>query len=63
MSALPPEADISRVRRDVRFVPEADVGSAYSITSSARPSRRLLFIVHCRVFLFFDESGIAVRNF
>jgi hypothetical protein len=32
MSALPPKADIGRVRLNVRFVPEADIG-AYLIYS------------------------------
>ena len=36
MSALPPITDISRLGRDVRFVPKADIDS-YSTTSSARP--------------------------
>jgi hypothetical protein len=39
MSALPPKADISSARGDVRFVPKADSCTAaknvYSITSSA----------------------------
>jgi hypothetical protein len=35
MSALPPKADIGERNWDVRFVPKADVGAAYSITSSA----------------------------
>ena len=36
MSALPPKADIAQRDRDVRFVPKADIGEDYSITSSAR---------------------------
>src|SRR5215469_1076024 len=41
MSALPPKADIGTQRRDVRYVPEADIlhcgkERRYSITSSAR---------------------------
>jgi len=43
MSALPPKADIAEHRREVRFVPKADIlhcgkKRRYSITSSARPS-------------------------
>src|SRR5262249_26638756 len=38
MSALPPKADIGTQSRNVRFVPEADMGTAYSITSSALES-------------------------
>src|SRR5262249_44931465 len=38
MSALPPKADIGWVCRDVRYVPKADMGTAYSITSSALES-------------------------
>ena len=34
MSALPPKADMCG-NRDVRFVPIADIGQVYSITSSA----------------------------
>jgi hypothetical protein len=29
MSALPPKADIAERRRHVRFVPKADIGSAF----------------------------------
>jgi hypothetical protein len=35
MSALPPKADIRYGDRHVRFVPKADIGRCYSITSSA----------------------------
>jgi hypothetical protein len=40
MSALPPKADIGSARRDVRFVPKADIARCskivrYSITLSA----------------------------
>src|SRR5262249_39469428 len=38
MSASPPKADIGTQRRDVRFVPKADIDQDYSITSSARAS-------------------------
>jgi hypothetical protein len=38
MSALPPKADMCGAKRDVRFVPKADIPPAYSITSSARES-------------------------
>ena len=38
MSALPPIADICSAQAHVRFVPKADIGKAYSITSSARLS-------------------------
>jgi len=35
MSALPPKADIDQHRRDVRFVPIADIAWCYSMVSSA----------------------------
>ena len=35
MSDLPPKADIGSAQVRVRFVPKADIGSPYSITSSA----------------------------
>jgi hypothetical protein len=35
MSALPPKADIDRRQCDVRFVPIAEIGGVYSISSSA----------------------------
>jgi hypothetical protein len=38
MSALPPKADITERVRNVRFVPEADIGHYYSITSSTAVS-------------------------
>jgi hypothetical protein len=38
MSALPPKAVILFAESDVRFVPIADIGATYSITSSARAS-------------------------
>jgi hypothetical protein len=38
MSAFPPKADIVERDRHVRFVPEADMGTAYLITSSALAS-------------------------
>jgi hypothetical protein len=34
MSALPPKADMAKHCWDVRFVPKADIGLPYSITSS-----------------------------
>ena len=36
MSALPPKADIAERKKDVRFVPKADI--AHSVTSSAETS-------------------------
>jgi hypothetical protein len=38
MSALPPKTEMCSATRDVRFGPIADIGRAYSITSSARAS-------------------------
>ena len=38
LSALPPKADFERHEWHVRFVPEADIGTVYSITSSAATS-------------------------
>ena len=38
MSALPPKADIGTQSWNVRFVPKADIGVVYSITSSTRAS-------------------------
>ena len=38
MSALTPKADMCGALAHVRFVPEADIGPAYSITSSAHVS-------------------------
>jgi hypothetical protein len=38
MSVLPPKADITEKRRHVGLVPQADIGSFYSMTSSARAS-------------------------
>src|SRR6516225_10925458 len=38
MSALPPKAEIGTQPSDVHFVPKADIGVVYSITSSARAS-------------------------
>jgi hypothetical protein len=35
MSALPPKADMCGAKRDVRYVPIADIRQRYSITSSA----------------------------
>jgi sulfur transfer protein SufE len=37
MSALPPKADIAKHRRDVRFVPKADIGT---VTLAACKDRR-----------------------
>src|SRR5258706_3539799 len=37
-SAVHPTTDIAKILRHVRFVPNAEVGGPYSITSSARPS-------------------------
>ena len=42
MSALPPKADILRARRDVRFVPKADIGWVYGIAISANPQAMLV---------------------
>ena len=33
MSALPPKADMCSALGDVRFVPKADIGPAYTVTS------------------------------
>ena len=38
MSALPPIADMCSAKRDVRFVPIADIALCYSIIASARAS-------------------------
>jgi hypothetical protein len=35
MSALPPKADIDQHRRDVRFVPKADINAVRAGTSPA----------------------------
>ena len=40
MSALTPKADMCGATRHVCFVPKADIGSPYSITSSVTEPRR-----------------------
>ena len=42
MSALPPKADIPARGCDVRFVPKADIGRSYPITSLVREAASTL---------------------
>jgi hypothetical protein len=66
MSALPPKADIVRHSGNVRFVPEADMVTLYSITSLARAGARLdgqrIFLVVTWMVILLMPSSIMTSS-
>jgi hypothetical protein len=66
MSALPPKADIDWRSSDVRFVPEADMVTLYSITSLARAGARLdgqrIFLVVTWMVILLTLSSIMTSS-